>query len=119
MTKKKTSKKRMLPPSWLPEEEVWTSSTSDTKAMHVLAPSSSSTGQPTYCLVRVNTLTDHVNLTVQIHTFFCKNNVLKELCMYISSYLLYYAAFQEWHFSHAIAMSRSSFYLETDNFSNN
>ena len=44
---KKNLEKCLLPPFWLPEEEVWASYTSDTKAMHVLAPNSSSTGQPT------------------------------------------------------------------------
>ena len=46
----KKFEKHLLPPSWLPEEEVWTSYTSDMKAVRVLAPNSSFTGQPT-CIV--------------------------------------------------------------------
>ena len=40
----------LFPLFWLPEEEVWTS---DTKVIHVLAPNSSSAGEPTCILVAV------------------------------------------------------------------
>ena len=47
LTTTKKLQKTSVAESWLPEEEVWTSYTSDMKAVRVLAPSSSSMGQPT------------------------------------------------------------------------
>ena len=44
----KKFEKLLLPPSWLPEEEVWNSCSNDMKAVCVFAHNSSSSGQPSF-----------------------------------------------------------------------